>query len=151
MTRSRYGPYALDSRFLTHKTCRVYTVNFVRRNLVQWCLAVNNIDYIKRSIRPFVDDLGLTQLMDSLARYKSDIDAERCKKTLELVVDNAVDTVNNKIIDLLQIVADKVRIYFFFHNNKHDVYTLYIYIKKLWCFNSVYFPPPPILDVAGNQ
>lgn len=88
-----------------------YNISFRSIKLCQWCLAVNNIDYIKRSIRPFVDDLGLTQLMDSLAQYKSDIDAERCKKTLELVVDNAIDTVNNKIIDLLQIVADKVRAY----------------------------------------
>lgn len=87
--------------------------------LVQWCLAVNNIDYIKRSIRPFVDDLGLTQLMNSLAQYKSEMEAERCKKTLELVVDNAIDTVNNKIIDLLKIVADKVRIYSYHLKKKH--------------------------------
>lgn len=74
----------------------------------QWCLAVNNIDYVKQSIRPFVNDLGLTQLMESLANYKSEISADHCKKTLDLVVDNSIDTVNNKIIDLLQTVANKV-------------------------------------------
>ncbi|XP_050433740.1 protein unc-13 homolog 4B [Adelges cooleyi] len=74
----------------------------------EWCLAVNNIDYVKQSIRPFVSDLGLTKLMDSLANYKSEISAEHCKKTLELVVDNAIDTVNNKIIDLLQTVVNKM-------------------------------------------
>lgn len=71
-------------------------------------MAVNNIDYVKQSIRPFVNDLGLTQLMDSLANYKNEISAEHCKNTLDLVVDNAIDTVNNKIIDLLQTVVNKV-------------------------------------------
>jgi hypothetical protein len=69
---------------------------------------VNNIDYVKQSIRPFVNDLGLTQLMENLANYKSEISADHCKKTLDLVVDNSIDTVNNKIIDLLQTVANKV-------------------------------------------
>ncbi|XP_026805055.1 protein unc-13 homolog 4B isoform X2 [Rhopalosiphum maidis] len=74
----------------------------------EWCLAVNNIDYVKQSIRPFVNDLGITKLMDSLANYKSEISADHCKKTLDLVVDNAIDTVNNKIIDLLQTVVNKM-------------------------------------------
>jgi len=71
-------------------------------------LAVNNIDYVKQSIHPFVHALGLSQLMDNLANYKSEISADHCQKTLDLVVDNAVDTVNNKIIDLLQTVVNKV-------------------------------------------
>lgn len=69
---------------------------------------MNNIDYVKQSIHPFVNDLGLTQLMNSLANYKSEISADHCQKTLDLVVDNAIDTVNNKIIDLLQTVVNKV-------------------------------------------
>lgn len=52
--------------------------------------------------------MGITQLMDSLANYKSEISADHCKKTLDLVVDNAIDTVNNKIIDLLQTVVNNV-------------------------------------------
>lgn len=74
----------------------------------QWCLAVNNIDYVKQSIHPFVNDLGLVKLMNNLASYKSETEADHCKKTLDLVVDNAIDTVNNKIIDLLQTVVNKV-------------------------------------------
>ncbi|XP_025408650.1 protein unc-13 homolog 4B isoform X2 [Sipha flava] len=86
------------------------TVNEYQRFEVtkEWCLAVNNIDYVKQSIRPFVNDLGLTQLMENLANYKSEISADHCKKTLDLVVDNSIDTVNNKIIDLLQTVANKM-------------------------------------------
>lgn len=83
-------------------------VAFKNITYLQWCLAINNIDHIKRSICPFVDDLGLTELMENLAYFKSDIDADRCKKTLKLVVDNAIDTVNNKIVDLLQIIVNHV-------------------------------------------
>ncbi|XP_050543331.1 protein unc-13 homolog 4B isoform X2 [Daktulosphaira vitifoliae] len=74
----------------------------------EWCLAVNNIDYVKQSIRPFVNDLGLNQLMDNLANYKSESSADHCKKTLDLVVDNSIDTVSNKIIDLLQTLVNKM-------------------------------------------
>ncbi|XP_025200200.1 protein unc-13 homolog 4B-like isoform X2 [Melanaphis sacchari] len=74
----------------------------------EWCLAVNNIDYVKQNIRQFVNDLGITQLMNSLANYKREISEDHCKKTLDLVVDNAIDTVNNKIIDLLQTVVNKM-------------------------------------------
>lgn len=71
-------------------------------------MVINNIDHIKHSIRPFVHDLGLTELIANLAHFKSDVDADRCEKTLELVVDNAIDTVNNKIVDLLQIIVSHV-------------------------------------------
>lgn len=71
-------------------------------------MAVNNIDYVKQSIRPFVNDLGLTQLLASLANYNSEISADHCKNTLDLVIFNSIDTVHNKIIDLLQTVVNKV-------------------------------------------
>lgn len=73
-------------------------------------MAVNNIDYIKRSIHPFVNGLGLTDLMETMAHCKSDIEVNQCKKTLELVIDDAIDIVNNRINTLLQMVVDKVRI-----------------------------------------
>jgi len=65
---------------------------------------------VKQSIQPFVNDLDLAQLIENLANYKSEISADHCQKTLDSVVENAIDTVNNKIIDLLQTVVNKVRI-----------------------------------------
>lgn len=79
--------------------------------IFQWCLAVNNIDYVKQSILPFVNELGLKQLLDDLANYKSDHLADLCGNTLNLIVENAIDILNNKLNDLLQLVVNKVLTY----------------------------------------
>ncbi|XP_071872058.1 C2 and C2B_Munc13-like domain-containing protein staccato isoform X3 [Bombus fervidus] len=73
-----------------------------------WCFAINNIDYIRTSIAPLANDLGLQNIVDELAEKKTQEDADRCKQTLQLIIDNATDTVKNKIIELLQVVADKM-------------------------------------------
>lgn len=78
----------------------------------EWCLAINNIDYIRQSLRPFTDELGMEDVLQKLADLRSPIEAQRCQQTLENVIYNAVDTVKNKIIELLEIVANKVIIGF---------------------------------------
>ncbi|XP_011497848.1 PREDICTED: protein unc-13 homolog D-like [Ceratosolen solmsi marchali] len=75
---------------------------------VAWCYAINNMDYIRTSIEPLSKDLGLDSVIEALAESKSQQDAERCKQTLQLIVDNAKDTVKNKIIDMLETVAQKM-------------------------------------------
>lgn len=76
----------------------------------QWCLAINNIDYVRQSIQPFVKELGMEDIVKQLADFRSPTAAEHCRDTLQLVMDNAVDTVKNKILDLLEIVVDKVSV-----------------------------------------
>lgn len=73
-----------------------------------WCFAINNIDYIRTSIGPLATDLGLHSIVDALAERKTQEEAQRCRQTLQLIIDNATDTVKNKIIELLQIVASKM-------------------------------------------
>ncbi|XP_043272734.1 protein unc-13 homolog 4B isoform X3 [Venturia canescens] len=73
-----------------------------------WCLAINNIDYIRSSIKPWANDLGLQGIVDALAENKTQQEADRCRQTLELIIDNATDTVRNKIIELLEVVANKM-------------------------------------------
>jgi BAI1-associated protein 3 len=72
------------------------------------CYAINNMDYIRTSIEPLSKDLGLDSVIEALAECKSQQDAERCKQTLQLIIDNAKDTVRNKIIDMLEILAKKM-------------------------------------------
>jgi hypothetical protein len=78
------------------------------RCLFQWCLAINNIDYVQQSIQAFVGELGMEEIVTSLANFRSQTEADRCQRTLQLVIDNAVDTVGNKILELLEKVAEKV-------------------------------------------
>ncbi|KAK9305785.1 hypothetical protein QLX08_003300 [Tetragonisca angustula] len=73
-----------------------------------WCFAINNIDYIRTSIGPLANDLGLQNIVEVLAERKTQEEAERCQQTLQLIIDNATDTVRNKIIELLQVVANKM-------------------------------------------
>ncbi|XP_076382221.1 C2 and C2B_Munc13-like domain-containing protein staccato isoform X11 [Megalopta genalis] len=73
-----------------------------------WCFAINNIDYIRTSIAPLANDLGLQSIIDALAEKKTQKEAQRCQQTLQLIIDNATDTVRNKIIELLQVVASKM-------------------------------------------
>lgn len=73
-----------------------------------WCFAINNIDYIRTSIAPLANDLGLQNIIEALKESKTQDEAERCRQTLQLIIDNAADTVKNKIIELLEVVANKM-------------------------------------------
>jgi len=73
-----------------------------------WCFAINNIDYIRTSIAPLAKDLGLQSIIDALGEHKTHEEADRCQQTLQLIIDNATDTVKNKIIELLEVVANKM-------------------------------------------
>lgn len=73
-----------------------------------WCFAINNIDYIRTSIAPLARDLGLQNIVDALGEHKTHEEADRCRQTLQLIIDNTTDIVKNKIIDLLEVVANKM-------------------------------------------
>ncbi|XP_065338040.1 protein unc-13 homolog 4B isoform X3 [Cloeon dipterum] len=74
----------------------------------EWCTAINNIEYIRQAIHPFVLELGLENILNSMAEFHSESNATQCRKTLQLVIDEAIDTVSNKIIDLIEIMAEKM-------------------------------------------
>ncbi|XP_057330186.1 protein unc-13 homolog 4B isoform X3 [Microplitis mediator] len=74
-----------------------------------WCFAINNIDYIRTSIEPLTHDLGLQDIIDSLSESKTQQEADRCRQTLQLLINNTTDTVKNKIIELLEVVASKMQ------------------------------------------
>ncbi|XP_046996115.1 protein unc-13 homolog 4B isoform X1 [Schistocerca americana] len=84
----------------------VYETKFEVTN--EWCLAINNIDYVRQSIVPFVSELGMEEIITSLANFRSQTEAEHCRETLQLVIDNDVETVRNKILELLETVAEKM-------------------------------------------
>lgn len=74
----------------------------------EWCLAINNIDYVLQSLEPFTKEMGMDDILNRLSDLNSPVEAERCKQTLETVIANSVDTVRNEIFDLLNVVASKV-------------------------------------------
>lgn len=74
----------------------------------EWCLAINNIDYIRQSLSPFVKELRVDEIIAKLADYRSPMEAERCSDTLKNVIANALDTETNKIVELIEVVARKM-------------------------------------------
>lgn len=74
----------------------------------EWCLAINNIDYVRETLEPFTRDLGMKEVIEKMAELKSPIEAQRCQHTLDNVIANAIDTVRNKIIELMETVVLKV-------------------------------------------
>lgn len=74
----------------------------------EWCLAINNIDYMRQNLTPFVKELRVDDIIMKLADFRSVIEAERCADTLKNVIDNAIDTEKNKILELIEIVAQKM-------------------------------------------
>ena len=74
----------------------------------EWCLAINNIDYVRNSIPTFVNELGVDDIIKALSDVQNPSAAQHCKKTLLNIVDNAIETVGNKILDLQDTVVQKV-------------------------------------------
>ncbi|XP_076251022.1 C2 and C2B_Munc13-like domain-containing protein staccato isoform X3 [Rhynchophorus ferrugineus] len=74
----------------------------------EWCLAINNIDYVRETLEPFTRELNMEEVLKQIGETKGPLDADRCKNTLENVISNAIDTVRNKIIELLEIVVNKM-------------------------------------------
>lgn len=74
----------------------------------EWCLAINNIDYIRQSIHSFVKELGVDDIIRNMSDYRGPLDAQRCSDTLQNVIENAIDTEKNKILELIEILAKKM-------------------------------------------
>ncbi|XP_055586093.1 protein unc-13 homolog 4B isoform X2 [Uranotaenia lowii] len=74
----------------------------------EWCLAINNIDYIRQSLKPFASELGVDDIINKLSDVQSPLEAERCASTLRAVLNNAIDTENNKIAELVDTLAGKM-------------------------------------------
>ncbi|XP_044262026.1 protein unc-13 homolog 4B isoform X2 [Tribolium madens] len=74
----------------------------------EWCLAINNIEYVRQSLQPFTEELDMEKVIEKLGDLKSAIEAKRCQDTLTTVIANAIDTVRNEIIALLETVVKKM-------------------------------------------
>ena len=72
------------------------------------CLAINNIDYVLQYIRPFVNELGIEEIIEKLRILNGDLVANSCHRTLQTLIHNAVDNVENKIYQVLDIIGDKM-------------------------------------------
>uniref|UniRef100_A0A1A9WYQ6 C2 domain-containing protein n=1 Tax=Glossina brevipalpis TaxID=37001 RepID=A0A1A9WYQ6_9MUSC len=56
----------------------------------------------------FIKELGTDDVIKRLGEFRSNLEAERCEITIRNVIENALDTERNQIMELLEIVARKM-------------------------------------------
>ncbi|XP_017124115.1 protein unc-13 homolog 4B isoform X1 [Drosophila elegans] len=74
----------------------------------EWCIAINNMDYIRQTLPSFIKELSIDDIIKRLGEYRSNLEAERCASTIKTVIENALDTERNQIVELIEIVARKM-------------------------------------------
>ncbi|XP_020817784.1 protein unc-13 homolog 4B isoform X2 [Drosophila serrata] len=74
----------------------------------EWCIAINNMDYIRQSLPSFIKELNIDDIIKRLGEYRTNLEAERCATTIKTVIENALDTERNQIVELIEIVARKM-------------------------------------------
>ncbi|KAH8309667.1 hypothetical protein KR044_007803 [Drosophila immigrans] len=74
----------------------------------EWCLAINNMDYIRQSLPSFIKELGSDDVIKRIGEFRSNLEADRCTNTIKAVIDNALDTQRNQIVELIEHVARKM-------------------------------------------
>lgn len=72
------------------------------------CLIINNIEYLHENLPIFITELGPNEIIAKLTVYRSHADAQRCERTVKSLVENATDTIENQITDLIDCVAYKM-------------------------------------------
>lgn len=75
---------------------------------IQLCSAVNNIEYVGLEMKPISEKLGTEHILEELGRLKGERIGSQCRRTLETVIENADENINNKIYEILEKVGAKV-------------------------------------------
>lgn len=72
------------------------------------CFAINNIEWVGMEMKPLSEKLGMHSIIRQLKDIRGESVAAQCERTLTTVMENAAENVNNKIIDVLEKVGNKV-------------------------------------------
>jgi len=56
----------------------------------------------------FSQELGSEDVIKRIGEFRSNLEAERCTNTIKAVIDNALDTQRNQIVELIEHVARKM-------------------------------------------
>ena len=69
---------------------------------LQQCHALNNIVFILQSIYSFPQELGKEEILLKIEEVNGGLVADACKKCIDVLVKNAVDDVENQILQVIQ-------------------------------------------------
>ena len=67
---------------------------------LQQCHALNNIIFILQSVHSFPQELGKDDILSKIGEVNGALVAEACKKTIDVLVKNATEDVENQILQV---------------------------------------------------
>ena len=67
---------------------------------IEQCHAINNIEFVLQSIRPFVNELKVPDILRKIEDLNGGLVADACRKTIQVLIENAIENVENQIINV---------------------------------------------------
>ena len=81
---------------------------------MQLCRTINDIEQVRRSLKPIPDALRFDGVITALERMQGNKVSDKARWSLYGILHNADDTMVRKIKQVVDRVADKVRTYDYF-------------------------------------
>lgn len=72
------------------------------------CHVVNNLDFVLHSVRPLPQELGVVEILRKLEAIHGGLVADACKKTINILVKNSVEILENQIMDILEDLSTQM-------------------------------------------
>ncbi len=67
---------------------------------IEQCHAVNNIEFVLQSIKPFVDELKIDEILKKIESLNGGLVADACRNTVKVLIENAVENVETQILNV---------------------------------------------------
>ena len=72
---------------------------------LEQCHALNNIVFILQSVQSFPSELGKDDIISKIGETNGGEVADACKKTIDVLVQNAVEDVENQILKVMLFIS----------------------------------------------
>ncbi|XP_076324975.1 BAI1-associated protein 3-like isoform X2 [Tachypleus tridentatus] len=75
----------------------------------QLCIAINNIQHVRKALKPLFEDLEIEQILIMIAQREGDKTVSQCRTAANNLLHNAEEDVFAKIQNIANVVAEKMR------------------------------------------
>ena len=76
---------------------------------LQLCIAINNIEQVRRSLAPMPESLGWQTIADTMEKEHGILAGQQCLNTLETLMESADEDMLNVISHVVQKVGERMQ------------------------------------------
>ncbi|XP_064478757.1 BAI1-associated protein 3-like isoform X2 [Ornithodoros turicata] len=76
---------------------------------LQVCVVLNNMEHVRRALRPLKDELDVEELLSALEQERGEAVSYRCRDSLTRILQSAEDDIIHKILTVVAALSDKMR------------------------------------------